>query len=119
MSDATSQPTRRSARTRVAAAVLVTLCVAACAPWSDAEYETVTFRNDTLETVSVVYRSPAGAEGTIAHSIGPGQIASDDAVAGGGCTIGQLIARTETGVEIARRSEPLCLGQTWSIVASQ
>jgi hypothetical protein len=55
----------------------------------------------------------------MAHSIGPGQSGSDDAVAGGGCTIGVLIARNGTGVEIARRSEPLCLGETWSIVASQ
>jgi hypothetical protein len=79
----------------------------------------VSFRNDTSETVSVVSRSPTGTEGTITRSIGPGQSSSDDAVAGGGCTIGVLIARNETGVEIARRSEPLCLGETWSIVASR
>jgi hypothetical protein len=96
--------------------VLAVLLMAGCSPWSEAGFETVSFRNDTAETVSVVFRSPAGQEATIVHEIGPGQVGADDAVAGGRCTIGVLIARNDAGVEVARRTEPLCLGDTWSIV---
>jgi hypothetical protein len=104
-------------------AVFLMLITAGCS-WlplgqSEAGFATVGFRNETAETVSVVYRSPAGKEAVIVHAIGPGQVGSDDAVAGGDCTIGVLIARNAAGAEVARRSEPLCLGDTWAIVVSR
>lgn len=103
------------------AAVLLAILAGGCnvLPFgqSDAGYKAVGFKNETAETVDVVYQSPAGVEAVIVHAIGPGHVGSDDAVAGGKCTIGVLIARNETGKEVARRSEPLCLGETWLIVA--
>jgi hypothetical protein len=108
-------------RRLASAAILLAVFVGGCnlLPFgqSEAGYKAVAFQNQTTETVDVVYLPPTGVEAVIVHAIGPGQVGSDDAVAGGKCTIGVLIARNETGQEVARRTEPLCLGETWLIVA--
>jgi hypothetical protein len=121
MSDTISRPSaERRRRYLVATArtlsTFLAILVAGC---TEAGYDAVQFRNDTAQTVSVVYEAPTGQEAIIVHGIRAGQVGSDDAVAGGHCTIGVLIARDESGREIARRTEPLCLGDTWSIVASR
>lgn len=119
MNDRTSWRRRLTAGSPPLVAFLLAAVVTGCdlLPFgqSEAGFETVRFQNNTTQTVSVAYRSPAGVESVVVSAIGPGQVGSNDGVAGGGCTTGVLIARSEAGKEVARRSEPLCLGDTWSI----
>lgn len=91
---------------------------AGCGFWpfdTDPGYQAVTFDNQTTETVAIVYSPPNGPEFVLIHSIEPGRSVTNDAVAGGGCSTGVLIARAADGDEVDRREEPLCLGETWHI----
>jgi hypothetical protein len=114
-----SSAERRRRHLVLTARTLSTVLAILVAGCTEAGYDAVQFRNDTTQTISVVHEAPTGQEAIIVHAIRPGQVGSDDAVAGGHCTIGVLIARDESGNEVARRTEPLCLGDTWSIVPSR
>lgn len=89
-----------------------------CGLWpfdADPGYQAVTFENETTETVAIIYTPPNGPEFVLIHSIEPGRSVTNDAVAGGGCSAGVLIARAVDGDELDRRDQPLCLGETWHI----
>jgi hypothetical protein len=63
-----------------------------------------------LESTSTWYEPVAQAPPNSAYLILPAAILPK-----GGCTAGGMIAMTQAGDEVARRDEPLCVGDRWVI----
>jgi hypothetical protein len=85
------------------------LCIVACAHVDPFDH---LVQNDTTQRVVLYGVGADGAERRIAY-ISPGLTYPLNL--GDRCTTSDLVVRTETGVEIARRSEPLCKSDTWVI----
>lgn len=76
------------------------------------------FTNQTDEPIRVVYISTDGVENAepIVHEVLPGEsIVTNDDFRRDTCVEGILVARNRTGVEVARRDEPICQPGEWII----
>lgn len=92
--------------------------IAAACTMSDPGPGGFRFTNQTDQPLQIIYIAPDGTEQDepIIHLLEPGRsIAVTDRFRGNGCVTGTLVARTESGEEIARRSDPICRPGEWVI----
>ena len=93
---------------------ILALVVLAC---SDAGADGFTIENGTAITVSIVYETPTG-ETEAVQAIAPGKRTFLIGFPGASCGQMTLIARDLRGLEIARRTGPVCLDESWVVNAS-
>ena len=74
-------------------------------------------RTDQILDLSYVEK---GTERVVYHNLNPDKLATVLGVLGSGklCTNGDIVARDRSGLEVARRTEPICNHEEWTITGA-
>jgi hypothetical protein len=95
---------------------ILTVAAAGCLKWEPRNTDGVTITNGTDETLTVVVLYPSPAEERDLVTYRPGESSLENSmIGGGGCTRGDMVARTEDGREIDRQPAPICIDEEWLI----
>ena len=98
---------------RLAAIAFAGLLLTSC-DWNKVGFEVV---NRTDRSLTIYYVVEGGRERKFVTALGPGQSVPISGVLlpPDYCTKGDVVARDSAGVEVARRTEPICDGERWVI----
>lgn len=93
------------------------LACSACIVWEPRDTGGVRIVNGTDETVTVVllYPSPPGETELVTYAPGEESVENNMLNREEGCTLFDMVARTEDGREIDRQPAPICRDEEWRI----